>query len=947
MAEQIYKLSPHRDLQCYFLTPSAIAAMFQASDSGFTVSGKWRQQFDWAVVEWNRDNVFEHPALRYLPDGDLSGLTLSYLERRTNCIPIESNLDPVVDWEDLRIWATDDSGVENLYHVNFWPNYATPVAGSYVAASGVMTVTASPGVGNRIGLALLENHHYYVVQAGDTLANIAQGVATAINGNAYIIGNPDFSATVLSDGVSIQITWKPGGIYPNLLGANGNRITVYGFAQGGASCWQQPAAMFSGGQFPTTYQITIDFGELLASLQIPTNRVRKLRWTWAADMQPGNYQQAEFQVVISNWSVTGNNRQYSIAGPGSRRIEDTDTVVNYTGTWTLSSGNYSGTKIHDTAQTGDTCTISYSETAQHNLYLGTRLLSSGANVNVSVDGQALPPLDLLLDGEDVLVRRPLGSYGPGTHTLVLTHAGPDGNDFFFDFLEIAYASTDLPDFSPQTQLALATDWDTYHSQSLAAERTAWLINKLGFQGRVNHYAGALWFYEILRPGTVYASLTVTLTPLPYSGSPTVILDIAAADAPTAVTQIKHLVLLDDTPATVAQALAGLINVGTNLIWASANGDQLTFIARAMGTDGNGIIVELDPSSEGYSFGSAATTLGGGIDGTPYDLDTADSLNSTLIAAADYWRTDLTATPRINRAARDWHSAYFTALNNYDIDVVTSFSTELKNGDPSEAAGIAQRYPDNTPVVLNTPAIQTNFSPTTLAFWQEVYLEMAGLQQNAGLTPYLQGGEVQWWYFQRQVWNPTTGANQNVGMPFYDDYTQQQFQSIYGVPMQIIPSNDVDPSQYPNETAFLPTLIGAYTAAIRTALQSQYPGRRFEVLYPTDTNDTELNQLINYPANDWTAANLTCLKTESFTFTGNHNLDQSQYSMSVSAAKGFPNPQRSHLVGISDSWTAWMKEVDLAQSQGLETVVLFALDQYCLAGYIAPPFVKLVRSSRQA
>ena len=43
--------------------------------NGFTVSGTWRQQFDWAVIEWNRDNVYEHPAFRNLPDGDLSGLT--------------------------------------------------------------------------------------------------------------------------------------------------------------------------------------------------------------------------------------------------------------------------------------------------------------------------------------------------------------------------------------------------------------------------------------------------------------------------------------------------------------------------------------------------------------------------------------------------------------------------------------------------------------------------------------------------------------------------------------------------------------------------------------------------------------------------------------------------------------------------------------------------------
>ena len=82
MAEQIQKLSPHRDLQCFFFQPSAVAALSGASATGFTVSGTWRQQFDWAVIEWNRDNVYEHPLFRNLPDGDLSGLTLIYDETR-------------------------------------------------------------------------------------------------------------------------------------------------------------------------------------------------------------------------------------------------------------------------------------------------------------------------------------------------------------------------------------------------------------------------------------------------------------------------------------------------------------------------------------------------------------------------------------------------------------------------------------------------------------------------------------------------------------------------------------------------------------------------------------------------------------------------------------------------------------------------------------------------
>ena len=110
MSDTLQKLRPDRDLQCFFFQPSAIAALSGTSESGFTVSGTWREQFDWAVVEWNRDNVYEHPALRNLPDGDLSGLTLSYKETRTNCIPMDSDLFHTVSWPFLRIWSSGRFG---------------------------------------------------------------------------------------------------------------------------------------------------------------------------------------------------------------------------------------------------------------------------------------------------------------------------------------------------------------------------------------------------------------------------------------------------------------------------------------------------------------------------------------------------------------------------------------------------------------------------------------------------------------------------------------------------------------------------------------------------------------------------------------------------------------------------------------------------------------------
>src|SRR5216683_7274977 len=103
MPNTIEKLRPDRDLQCFFFRPSAIAALSSASPAGFTVSGTWRKQFDWTVIEWNRDNVFEHPAFRYLPDGDLSGLVLTYEEERSNCLAMDSSLFPTVDWPFLRV----------------------------------------------------------------------------------------------------------------------------------------------------------------------------------------------------------------------------------------------------------------------------------------------------------------------------------------------------------------------------------------------------------------------------------------------------------------------------------------------------------------------------------------------------------------------------------------------------------------------------------------------------------------------------------------------------------------------------------------------------------------------------------------------------------------------------------------------------------------------------
>ncbi len=894
MSETLEKLRPDRDLQCYFERPSAIAALSGASATGFTVSGCWRQQFDWAVIEWNRDNVFEHPLFRNLPDGDLSGLTLTYEETRENCIPLDSDLYPTVDWPYLRIWAWDGSS-EQLYKVRL-KDHAEAIEGSYQPAWAEFELQGTPTTGDYVSVVWTGEHHTYQLYGTDTIESAVTAVHDSIN--AY---SPVMKATRTGSTLRVYYAGDGQTIQNSTTGANGNRWGAYATVSGAATeTWQPAWQKFSGGTSPTKWRITLNFGALtdIEGRTVPTTAVRKMRWTYSADLQEDAFERSEFSVTVSNWSVTGTGRAYSTASPASTRVEDDDPLVVYAGTWARGVGNFSGGTIHHTNTPSSSVTCRYHCSSNHTLYLGTRLVPAGAALSIQVDSGNAITRNLLLPGEDVLVRLSLGQYSVGDHVVTVTHQGASGSDFYFDFLEAAIPTAALPAPDVTAAVTLATDWDTDHSIALAPERTAWLIHSLGFKGRANHYVGALWFYELARPGHAYASASVE-----FVGSPTVsgITEIVIGRTDnTTTTMLQHLNLVGDTAATVAKAFELQINSGYTAIRAEADGTTLSIYSRSMGTDGNKITLSASPSDFAQASGSMFT---GGVDGD--------------------WRTDLSATPRINRAVRDWSRSYVAALNDYDIDCTAAFSMELQHGDPTLSAGIAQRYPGGGAALLTTPALQTNFSPTSLAFWKDVYLAMADVQVEAGQVPYLQFGEVQWWYFP-----------DSTGMPFYDDYTKTAFQSVYGREMAVITTNTANPALYPDEVAFLSQLVGSFTSQIMSYVRATHPNCRFEVLYPPDVNETALNTAVNYPTAYWTPSTLDCLKTESFTYTYQRNLDLSKQSIATSKSYGFPNDQRSHLVGISDSSTAWLKEARMALGE-VDVVVLFALDQFCLVGYETP------------
>jgi hypothetical protein len=883
-----------------------VAALSATSPTGFTVSGSWRSQSDWVVVEWNRDNTFEHPLFRNLPDSDLSGLQLSYQETRTNCIGIDSTLYPTVDWPYLRVWADPGTG-EQIYRIPVMGN-ATPVAGSYNPAAATFDLQGAATGGDYIELAWDEEHYTYQLYGVDTLESAVAALATSIN---------TFSQTMqaAANGAAITLT-----VADSATGTNGNRIGVYGNVYStppttATEIWQPAWQLLSGGASPSQWQINLNFGSISglddsgATVPVPMDAVRKMRWTWAADLQPGNFVRSEFAVKVSNWSVSGSNRTYEVAGPGSWRAEDDSRAIAYTGQWTTAAGNYSGGSISYTTTPGASVSYSYQSPQVHNLNLGTRRFPTAAQLSVQVDQNPVQVLDVALPGEDVLVRWDLGTMSAATqHAVTITNTGDAGSTFYFDFLEIAIPTSNLPACLPDPQITLATDWDTLNSQALAPERTAWQIQALGFVGRSNHYAGALWFYELTCAGQQYATGSITFSGTSQFGDTTQV-----SLGPTVFT---HLNLIGDTPSSLAQAFALLIDEGATGVWAAANDTVLTITARLMGSAGDGLTLSVDVGGSTTLQAETSGALAGGVDGD--------------------WLTDLAAVPRINRAARDWSQSFYKALDGYGIEVTASFSTELGNGDPSTAAGIAQRYPDGSPCQVNTPALQTNFSPVSLAYWQQVYLDMANVMAAAGVQPYLQFGEVQWWYFCPPTdpadgnWTPLVDG----GMPFYDAYTTTTFQTQYGRPMYVFTDPSNDPTPYPEESAYLPGLIGQFTAAIMAFVRQTYADAQFEVLYPPDTNNAPLTSVINLPA-QWIPQNLDCFKTENFTYTGDFDLDAATTSIELPMQLGFAAANSAHLVGIGSYTTPWARESRIAEGLQMGSVVLFALDQFCLIGYGLP------------
>jgi hypothetical protein len=338
----------------------------------------------------------------------------------------------------------------------------------------------------------------------------------------------------------------------------------------------------------------------------------------------------------------------------------------------------------------------------------------------------------------VVTRRLLSaSVAAGSHTVIFTLLGNNhqaidtswditslGCQFLFDYIEAALPS-DIPDaMVVYGNVSAALDFDTDATYKVSPQRLLWHMHKLGFAGQLNEYIGVYWWNQRRRVGGSSNSAVVALSGT-WAPGDAVSINIGGFVFQKAITQW-------DTSDTIAAHFAYYTNSASVSMWAQKTGPgQLTISTRT--------------PNWGNTLAVSTTSAAGQIAVISGSLD---------VGADGVWMIDPTAADPINFPVVQWHADLFKAVKAAGLLITTSFSMELVNP-PEDDGTIANtwkaRFYDQTPVDTATDfggILSSQCAPVAnlTNFQKSVYLQIAGLQSAAGLTPWLQFGEFLWWYF---------------------------------------------------------------------------------------------------------------------------------------------------------------------------------------------------------
>jgi hypothetical protein len=417
-------------------------------------------------------------------------------------------------------------------------------------------------------------------------------------------------------------------------------------------------------------------------------------------------------------------------------------------------------------------------------------------------------------GKHTVVIQVLDTQNPGWPAQSVP--GSTGTSFYFDYLEAAVKDDVQDPLVTYSNCSAATDYDTDHGYKLSPQRLIWMLDKAGLQGDLNHYAGVFWWGQRMRNGGNFHSATVTFSGWSGLAEQEQQLKLqfgGASQGDSAASYLARQYFAADTDESLAQFFADYVNETLVGVWASAASNVLTLVSRSPIYD-----FTLWAIAAGTPAGTIAVTgdLHAGTEGT-WSIDTSQT--PVLNRAASDWHADLwsevrakgwTATCSFSQellnAPDNPPTAVWTQrfLSGQAVLTATGFGTEgagfVEAANGAEIQMTGHGYATGNTVNINAPGNAANgtwvitvndadhftlaspiavtggyspspgdavnrnlqtaqcaFSAAVGVYLSQVYTAMAGLMNAAGLTPWLQFGEILHWFFSDTA-VPVSGAS---------------------------------------------------------------------------------------------------------------------------------------------------------------------------------------------
>lgn len=533
----------------------------------------------------------------------------------------------------------------------------------------------------------------------------------------------------------------------------------------------------------------------------------------------------EWRATISNIDVTG-DASLKVGG-AAPRIEESAPRCKYEGFWEdykygagWPSQWWSGGHARRTAPANVNdlrkVSLSYSQTALHDLYLGTFLNTDCGWIRVVLDGVEVPgsPFDLYLYeyGGTTANIKIASNVAAGNHTVEITalyRTTNGGYYFYFDYLwplvlqDVPDAPANYPDVS------LAIDFDTDHGYKKPPAWHLWQLEKLGFKGHADVYMGVFWNNKRQRVGATYPYATIEFSGNPAPG------DVASVSI--GGTTIAHAIGYGETLQQIVSHFRAAINGMFAGVWANDG-------------FGTSTTLRIQSKAPGWTFGNLAVSA-------PNSVTLALDDHMATAGAEGDWEILDSASPVMTEGARRWIRDLAGQFAAADIKASFAFSMEVYNPPAAMRAkylrldgGLVTPGED---VYLDVPSYQMHFGARVRNYLKQMYQECADEVAAAGLPVVLQFGETQFWYFDNRPSDPLGG------MPFYDQETIDAFLAAKGHQIWPFLSNTDDPAgdpAHPFETAdFLRDRIWSYCQDVISYVRAAHPAAVFECLWPLDAN----------------------------------------------------------------------------------------------------------------